>query len=455
MSEKKTTSMTEGVIWKQILLFFFPILIGAFFQQLYNTVDAVVVGQFAGKEALASVGGSSGQILGFIFNFFMGLSTGATVVIAQAFGAEDKNRADDALHTAYAFALIGGLVLGILGAIFTRPLLSLLQTPEELMEGSITYVRILMATLVFALIYNMCSGILRAIGDSKRPLYVLIVCCVLNIVLDIIFVALFRLGVLGVAVATVLCQAFSAVVVTYLLIKKTPSLPLALTRLRIRPRTLKRILTIGLPTALAGSMFSISNMILQTAINRMGINQVAAWTAYGKVDALWWMINGAFSTSVTTFVGQNYGAHKPDRIRRGVRQVLIIEMTAAVLMTLLFFVVGPYMLGLFTGDAEVVSIGMQIARMLTPFYAVFAISEITGATLRAEGYVMVNTIANLIGVCLYRIVWVTWIFPHGNLTQIMLCYPISWVLITIFIAGYYLLRQKKILAKLGNGTAEA
>ncbi len=447
----KSASMTEGVIWKQILLFFFPILIGAFFQQLYNTVDAIVVGQFAGKEALASVGGSSGQILGFVFSFFMGLSTGATVVIAQAYGANDRKRSDDALHTSYAFAVVGGLVLGLLGALFTRPLLALLQTPPELMDQSVVYVRILISTLVFALVYNMCSGILRAIGDSKRPLYVLIVCCVLNILLDILFVAVFRLGVLGVAIATVLCQAFSAAVVTYLLVKKTPSLPLSLRRLRIRPRTLKRILTIGLPTALAGSMFSISNMILQTAINRMGINPVAAWTAYGKVDALWWMINSAFSTAVTTFVGQNFGAHKPDRIRRGVREVLVIEMAAAVFMTMLFFVIGPHMLGLFTGDADVVSTGMQIARMLTPFYAVFAISEITGATLRAEGHVMVNTVANLIGVCLFRIVWVTWIFPQGTLKQIMLCYPISWVLITIFIAGYYLLKQNSILANLtGN-----
>lgn len=441
--------MLTGVIWKQILLFFFPILIGAFFQQLYNTVDAVVVGRFAGKAALASVGGSAGQILGFIFSFFMGLSTGATVIIAQAFGANHPERVDTALHTAYTFGLAGGIVLGALGFIFTEPFLKLLHTQEDLMAGSVVYVRIMMAGLVFALLYNMCSGILRAIGDSKRPLYVLIACCVLNIFLDLLFVAVFHMGITGAAIATVICQAFSAVITTWLLMKKTPGMVLSLKRLHINPNTLGKILTIGLPTAIAGSMFSISNMILQTSINRMGIDEVAAWTAYGKMDALWWMINQAFSTAVTTFVGQNYGAGLPDRVRRGVREVLAMEMVSGAFMTLIMLTCGRYLLRMFTGDDEVIRMGMQVARILTPFYAVFAISEITGAALRAEGHVLVNTVSNLLGICVFRIIWVKFIYPEGNFTQVLTCYPISWVLITIFIAGYYLLKQKSILAQVG------
>ncbi|MBQ7370786.1 MAG: MATE family efflux transporter [Blautia sp.] len=448
MENRSDNPMLTGVIWKQILLFFFPILIGAFFQQLYNTVDAVVVGRFAGKEALASVGGSSGQILGFIFSFFMGLSTGATVIIAQAFGASHPERVDDALHTSYTFGAAGGILLGGLGFLFTRPLLSLLRTPEDLMPGSVVYVRILMAGLVFTLIYNMCSGILRAIGDSRRPLYVLIACCLLNIVLDVLFVAGMHLGVLGAAIATVLCQAFSAVVTTWLLMTKTPSMTLSLRKLRIRPKVLKKILTIGLPTALAGSMFSISNMILQTAINRMGIDEVAAWTAYGKMDALWWMVNQAFSTSITTFVGQNYGAGLADRVKKGIREVLLMEILTALSLTLLMLTAGPYLLRLFTNDADVIRLGMVVARILTPFYAVFAIAEITGSALRAEGHVMVNTVSNLLGICVFRIIWVTFVYPSGTFRQIMACYPISWVLITIFISGYFLLKQKKILAKL-------
>ncbi len=451
MQTKEKNPMLTGVIWKQVLRFFFPILIGVFFQQLYNTVDAVVVGRYAGKAALASVGGSSGQILNFIFSFFMGLSTGATVIIAHAFGANHPERVDDALHTTYAFGLIGGSIFGAIGFLFTKPLLRLLQTPADLMPSSVLYVRILMAGLVFALLYNMCSGILRAVGDSRRPLFVLIGCCGANIVLDVLFVAVLRMGVLGAAIATVLCQAFSAAVTTWLLVKKTPELKLRLSRLRIKPDVLKKILSIGLPTAIAGSMFSVSNMILQTAINRMGIDEVAAWTAYGKVDSLWWMVNQAFSTAITTFVGQNYGAGLKDRVRKGTRQVLAMEMAAAAAMSLAFNIFGSVLLGLFTTDSRVVELGMQLVRMLTPFYAVFAISEITGATLRAEGHVLVNTIANLIGVCVFRIIWVTLVFPHGTFRQTMSCYPISWVLITIFIAGYYLRNQKKILAGLKEG----
>ena len=288
---RNKNAMTHGTIWKEILLFFFPILIGAFFQQLYNTVDAVIVGRAAGKAALASVGGSSGQILNFVFSFFMSLSAGATVIIAQFFGADDTAKVDDALHTAYAFSLSGGLVLGAICCALAGPLLRLLRTPSDLMDSSLIYTRVLFAGLVLTLIYNMGAGILRAVGDSKRPLYILIVCCVMNIVLDLFFVMVLRMGVLGAAVATDISQAVSAVLVTWLLMKKTRGMRLSLRRLHITRRILRKILAIGLPTALADRMFGVSNMILQTAINRMGIDCVAAWTAYGKLDAIWWMIN--------------------------------------------------------------------------------------------------------------------------------------------------------------------
>ena len=262
VTNTKKNEITTGVIWKQILLFFFPILIGVFFQQLYNTVDAAVVGQFAGREALASVGGSSGQILNFVFSFFMGLATGATVIIAQHYGAGEEDRVDDALHTAYTFAIVGGIVLGIICIFLARPFLLLLRTPGDLMEMSTLYVRVLMSGLVFALVYNIGAGILRAIGDSKRPLYILIACCGLNIVLDLVFVMILHMGILGAAIATDLCQAFSAAMVTYLLARRTPGMQLSIRRLHINPRTLLRILKIALPTALAASLFSIPNIMV-------------------------------------------------------------------------------------------------------------------------------------------------------------------------------------------------
>ena len=448
MNNQKTNEITTGVIWKQILIFFFPILLGAFFQTLYNTVDASVVGKFAGEEALASVGGSSGQILNFVFSFFMGLATGATVIIAQYFGAEDAKSLDDALHTAYTAAVAGGLILSVAGVLFCRPFLQLLDTPDTLMDSSAAYVRVLMAGLVFTLIYNIGSGILRAIGDSKRPLYILMACCGMNIVLDLFFVVVLKAGVLGAAIATDISQASSASIVTWTLMKKTNGMKLSFRKLHIRAATLGKILKIGLPTAIAGSMFSVSNMIVQTAINHMGVSTMAAWTAYGRIDALWWMINQAFSVSVTTFVGQNFGAMLPDRVRKAVREVLVMEIAAGIAMGALFIFEAPLLLRLFTSNEEVIGLGVQISLYMAPFYWIFAVSEILSATLRAENYVMVSTVANLLGVFVYRIVWIKWIVPDGTLRQVLSCYPISWVLISAFVAAYYLYRQPKITRRM-------
>lgn len=447
---KQNNQMLTGGILRPILAFFFPILVGAFFQQLYNTVDAIVVGQFAGTVALASVGGSAGQVTGFIFSFFMGLSTGATVIIAQNIGADRPKEVDIALHTAYTFGLIGGVILGVLGILFSVPLLNLLQTPADLMESSGVYMRILLGGLVFTLIYNMGSGILRAAGDSKRPLYILIVCCGVNIVLDILMVAVLHMGVMGAAIATDISQAVSAVLITWILCRHTQGMKLEIRKLRIDGRMLGKVLQIGFPTALAGSMFSVANMILQTSVNRMGVNPVAAWTAYGKVDSLWWMIDSAFSTSITTFVGQNYGARQPQRIRRGILEVLILEIVAGALMSALFIHFGQYILALFTDNKEVVSIGIMLAAIITPFYAIYAVNEVLAAALRAEGYVMFATIANLIGVFVFRIIWIKVIYPDGGMSQVMWCYPISWTLITIFVSIYYFAKQKKTLETIGG-----
>lgn len=449
MKRRTVRNMTQGVIWKQILQFFFPILVGALFQQLYNTVDAVVVGQFAGKEALASVGGSAAQILNFVFSFFIGLSTGSTVMIAQYFGADKPDDVDIALHTSYAFSPYGGLILGGIGVLCTTPLLRLLGTPDELMAQSAAYVRILFAGMVLTLIFNMGSGILRAVGDAKRPLYILMICCIMNIFLDMLFVIVFRMGAAGAAIATNISQAVSAVLVTWLLAYRTEGMKLSFRRLRIDRRMLWRILQIGVPTAFAGSMFSISNMIIQAAVNRMGVDSIAAWTAYGKIDALWWMIDQAFSTTVVTFVGQNYGAGLPNRIRRGTQEMLMIEILMAFSCTLFMNVCGEPLLCLFTTDAAVIDLGVGLIRFLTPYYAIFCLNEVLSSTLRAEGYVMVSTVANLIGICAYRAVWVIFFCPAGStLKRVLTCYPVSWTLISLFITVYFWLHQSAILRRM-------
>lgn len=446
--EQRTKGMgqriTEGVIWKQLLFFFFPILIGTFFQQLYNTVDAVVVGRFAGKEALSSVGGSSSQIINLVVGFFTGLSSGATVVISQYFGAKKQEELQQALHTAYAFAIGFGVFIGLAGVALTPLLLEQMNTPAELMHDSVLYVRIYFAGLVFVLLYNMGSAILRAIGDSKRPLYYLIICCVINIVLDLALVLVLRLGVLGVAVATLLSQAVSAVMVTRALMYHTEEMELKLKEIRIQKNMLGKMLRIGLPTGIQSSMYNLSNVLIQAFLNNFGVDTMAAWAAFGKIDSIVWMINGAFGIAVTTFVGQNFGAKKWDRVRKGTRDCLLMTLGTEMALSALIVFVGQYLFGIFTSDAGVIQIGMRMVRVISPTYWLFAFIEIYSGSLRAQGSVLVTTIMTLTGVCLLRVVWVMFIVPNGTLEQLIVCYPITWVVTAVAMILYYFYKQKRL-----------
>lgn len=360
--------ITEGVIWKQILIFFVPILIGTFFQQLYNTVDAVVVGRFAGKEALSSVGGSSSQIINLVVGFFTGLSAGATVIISQYFGAENRKKLEKALHTAYAFSFVFGIIVGIGGVIATPAILEMMNTPEELLADSALYVRIYFAGLLFVLVYNMGSAILRAIGDSKRPLYYLIVCCGINTVLDLLLVLVFDMGVLGAALATLLSQAISAVLVTWTLMFRTAEMKLELKRISFQKDILIVMLRIGLPTGIQSSMYSISNVIVQAALNKFGVDAMASWAAFGKIDGIVWMICGAFGIAATTFVGQNFGAGKWERVRKGTRDCLLMALGSMMVLSFLITVFGGPLFTIFTSDTEVIAIGMKMVQIISPLY---------------------------------------------------------------------------------------
>ena len=262
----KTNQITEGVIWKQLLIFFFPIVVGTLFQQLYNTVDAVIVGRFVGKGALAAVGGSSAVLSNLIIGCFTGLASGASVIVSQFYGAKDERNLQKSLHTAYAFSVILSIVFTILGWALTPFLLKLIDTPADTLADSILYLRIYFLGIFGTLIFNIGSAIMRSIGDSRRPLYYLIVCCFLNIILDLVLVIVFDMGIVGAAIATIISQAVSA---------------------------------------LQAFMYSITNIIIQAAINGFGTDTAAAWASFGKLDALFWTVNGAFGIAITTFAGQN------------------------------------------------------------------------------------------------------------------------------------------------------
>ena len=303
MNEKN--QITEGVIWKQLLIFFFPIVIGTFFQQIYNTADSIVVGRFVGKEALAAVGGSVNQIVNLVVEVFVGLTSGASVVVAQFYGAKDKKNLNKTLHTSYAFGIVTGFVVGVIGFTLTDTVLGLMKTPQELMADSRIYLHIYFCGMIFNIIYNMGASILRAVGDSRRPLYVLMITCGLNIVLDIVLVVIFRLGVMGVALATVSCQGISSCLVTIMLMKEHPLFQLKLREIRFYRVSLQSVLRIGIPAALEATMYTIANLIIQVFVNALGTDTVAAWGTFAKIDAVYWMVVNAFGISITTFVGQN------------------------------------------------------------------------------------------------------------------------------------------------------
>lgn len=440
---EQENKILTGTIWKQILLFFFPILIGTFFQQLYNTVDAVIVGRFAGTTALAAVGGSASIIINLIVGFFTGLSAGCTVLISQFFGADKKKELQDSLHTTYAFGLIGGVIFGLIGFLTSPAIMKVMNTPVESMSESVLYVRIYFAGLIFVFIYNMGAAVLRALGDSKHPLFFLIICSFVNIILDLILVVVFHLGVLGVAVATLLSQAVSAVLVTLWLMKYTKEVQLYLSEIKLHFDLLKKMLQIGLPSGIQSSTYNISNMIIQAAINLYGVNATASWAAVGKVDVIFWMINGSFGIAATTFVGQNFGAKYYDRVKKGTRSCLSMAVVTALVVSAFLLTIGKSMLWLFTTNPEVVEIGKEMMNVIVPGYVIFAFIEILSASLRAQGDTLIPTIINILLICVFRAIWIFSLKGVGSLSKIILCYPVSWLICAAAIIWYYISRRKK------------
>ena len=432
-------SITEGVIWKNLLKFFFPILLGTFFQQLYNTADAIIVGKFVGKEALAAVGGATGTIINLLVGFFVGLSSGATVILSQYFGGRKEQEASQTVHTAVALALSVGLLLTVVGVILSPAMLSLMGTPADVMEYAVTYLRIYFMGMIPSLIYNIGSSMLRAVGDSRRPLFFLIAACMVNILLDVLLVLGLEMGVAGAAIATIFSQAVSAVLVILTLCRTPLCYRLEPRRIRFHPGYLPKIVRIGLPAGLQSVMYSLSNVIIQSSVNAFGTDVLAAYTAYGKLDGLYWMMVSAFGVSITTFVGQNFGAGKYDRVRKSVRVCMGITAAATVLMSGFVLLLGRLLLGLFTDDAAVLDIGVSIIHLLAPVYVTYICIEILSGAMRGAGDSLIPTLITLFGVCLLRAIWVLGIAPgYHSLTVMLLSYPITWTITSVAFIVYYL-----------------
>lgn len=419
--------ITEGVIWKQILIFFFPILLGTFFQQMYNTVDTIIVGRFVGTEALAAVG-TTGPLVNMINGFFTGLSSGATVILAQFFGANDRDGVNRALHTGFSLSLVLGLLMMILGGLLGPRVLSWMQTPPECLPMSQTYLRIYFAGALASVVYNMEAGILRAMGDSKTPVYSLIAACLVNIVLDVVLVVVCRMGVAGAALATILSQILSAVLLlTVLLREKT--FPLRFRQLQLDGVLLRRILLIGVPAGLQMVTFDLSNTLVQSGINSFGSVVIAAWAAYGKIDGFIWMISGAFGVAITTFVGQNFGAQRYDRVKQSVRVCMGMSVGTVGLLSVAMFFFRRQLLGIYTADAGVIETGGYMMSIIVPFETFFMPVEIFAGTFRGVGDSVKPTMITCFCVCAARVIWLlTAVRMRHTLFMLCICYPITWVL---------------------------
>lgn len=437
MRKEKTTDLIHGSIAKSIFWFSVPLLVGNLFQQLYNTVDAYVVGNYVGKQALAAVGASS-PILNMLIGFFMGLATGAGVIIAQYFGAGDHNRLKKAVHSSAALTIVMSVILTIVGMLGTKPMLRAIGIPADVFPESATYLLIYFGGITFALIYNMGSGILRAIGDSKRPLYFLIIACIINIILDFLFVKYLHMGVAGAGYATLLAQAISAMLVVVVLIRSDEAHRLILKQIGFDFPILKKIIMIGLPTGIQQSIVSLSNVIVQSYVNAFGSSVVAGYSASIRIDGFVNLPLQSFNMAVTTFVGQNIGAKQYDRVKKGSRIALYMTMAVIATMALTLFFFGESFIAIFNGEADVIKAGRTMQLAFVPFYITLPIVQIYNGVLRGAGkssipmYIMVFNFVILRQVYLAIVTQMT-----SDVFFVFMGWPVTWITCAIMFIIYY------------------
>ena len=442
-TEKTVNQITEGIIWKQLLYFFFPILLGTFFQQLYNMVDTWVVGNFVSNEAFSAVG-TVGPIINMLIGFFMGLSSGAGVVISQYYGAHRPEKVRDTVHTAMVLTLVLCAVFTALGLALIPAMLDLMNTPAEVLPESTAYLSIYFSGITGLLIYNMGSGILRAVGDSRRPFYFLVVSAVLNTGLDLLFVIRFHMGVAGVAWATIIAQAVSAVLVLAVLMRtvlmRTDScVRVELRRLRVHWDMLKKIVRVGIPAALQMAVTAFSNVFVQSYINHFGADCMSGWTAYTKIDQLMFLPMQSLALSATTFVGQNLGAGDTPRAQQGVRRALGISLAVTAVLMVPVLVLAPQLTAFFNRKAEVVAYGTLLLRYISPFYLLCCINQIYSGALRGAGNSQVPMVIMLGSFVVFRQIYL-YIVSHfitNTLLPLAMGYPAGWLVCSAATLLYY------------------
>ena len=436
--KQQDVDMTQGSIVRHLVTFALPLLMGNIIQQLYNTVDTWVVGNFATNEAFSAVG-SVGPITYVLIGLFMGLSTGAGAVISQFYGARQPDRVRDTVHTAVVITFALGIVSTAVGIAFTPGMLRLMSMPENVMPEATTYLRIYFAGMMGLLFYNLGSAILRAVGDSRRPFFFLLVSAILNIILDLLFVVKFRWGVAGVAWATVIAQGISAMLVVITLLRSSECVRLDLSSLNIHWDILKKILRVGIPTALQLAVTSFSNVFVQGYINYFGDNFMSGWTAYSKINQIVILPMQSLSLSITTFVGQNLGARQLQRTRKSVGIAFGLSAATITLLMIPVMVFAPQLVAFFNPKPEVVEFGALLLRIISPFYLVYCVHDTLGGALRGAGNGRIPMIFTLVCFVGFRQIY---LFVMANyicnqVVPIAMSYPAGWILSAALTTIYF------------------
>ncbi len=436
-STAKRIDMTTGSIWKCMVSFAIPVFIGHLFQQLYNTADSIIVGNFVGKEALAAVS-SSGNLIFMMTGFFMGLCMGAGVIISRYLGARDFEKMQKTIHTAVAFALCCGVTLSVLGLWLAPKLLILMKTPENVLPLSITYFRIYFFGSFFSLTYNVCAGILQAVGDSKSPLRFLIIASITNIVLDLVFVGVFNLGVAGAAVATVISQMLSAVMGFRKLVKSEDYYKLHLNKIRFDLSRLKEILHQGIPSGINNSIISIANVVVQSNINAFGDTAMAGCGSYSKIEGFIFIPIMSFAMAITTFIGQNLGAGNHERALKGSRFGILAAVVSAEILGVILWLTCPWVIPLFNDDPAVVAIGVNQMRTESLFFFTLAFAHAVSAVMRGAGRAKMPMYTMLLCWCIIRVTYITVAVKFFPVIEtVYWAYPLTWFLSCIIFAFYY------------------
>lgn len=437
--QSQALDMTKGNIYSLILRFALPVFLSQVFQQLYNTADTYIVGQFLGTDALAAVS-SSGNLIFLMISFFEGVAIGAGIVISRYFGAGQKQRVSDAIHTDLVFGLASGLFLTVFGVLFTPTFLRWMNTDADVLPNAIEYFRCYFFGAVAMVMYNVCRGIMNALGDSRRPLYYLIFSSILNVLLDLLFVGVFGFGVWAAALATVISQATSVVLCLMHLCKRDFDFRVELRKLKIYPEILREIIRYGLPSGIQNSVIGLANVVLQSQVNSFGKMAMAAFGTQAKIEGFAFLPITGFNMALTTFVGQNLGAREYERAKKGARFGIVCAVVLAQLIGILYYIFAPNLIGMFDGTAEVIKIGVMHARTTSPFYFLLAFAHSVAAVCRGAGKAIVP-MSVMLGVwCVLRLIYVMSVMALiGEISYIFWAYPITWVISSIIYLLYYLL----------------